>query len=79
MDFCGDGWGWNRSSVGMEVKLDGDAYKFCMNGWGLGMGVIAVSCELIESPHSTYTLPSRHERTHLCCVCCSVQRLSQCR
>jgi len=27
-NLCGDGCGWNESSVGMEMKLDGDG-----SGW----------------------------------------------
>jgi len=28
-NLSGDGWGWNGSSAGMEMKLDGDGYKIC--------------------------------------------------
>ena len=28
----GDGWGWNGSSAGMEVKLDGNGCKICGDG-----------------------------------------------
>jgi len=34
-NFCGDGYGWDESSVLMQLKLDGDGYKICGDEWEL--------------------------------------------
>jgi len=56
LNFCGDGWGQNGSSVGMDEKLDWDGWGWKSQARGqVGMCVISVSMQVSTGPR--YEMP----------------------